>query len=91
MRDFYDLERYDQWAFVYIPGLPEATGDLRIEMATRQIMFPSDPLSLRVSGLSGGGVMVPSRTINKGNFNLPPSRGAGGTRSTTPPTRPPRR
>jgi type II secretory pathway pseudopilin PulG len=58
MRDYYSLEQYDHWAFVYIPELPSIppTSDEYIEMLTREIVFPSDPLSLRMSGFGGGGV-----------------------------------
>ncbi len=47
LRDYYGLERYDQWVFAYIPELQSvrATGDKEIEMLSREIIFPTDPLS----------------------------------------------
>jgi hypothetical protein len=75
MRDFYGLERYDQWAFVFVPGLPEVTGDQRIDMLARQIVFPSDPLSLRTSGMGGGMMTFGQRPpVGPGG----PGSGAGG-------------
>jgi len=54
LRDYYGLERYDQWVFAYLLGLPFATGDKQVQMLTREISFPSDPLSFIQFG---GGAM----------------------------------
>jgi hypothetical protein len=54
IRDYYGLERYNQWVFAYIPVPPvPGTNDEQIQMLTREIMFPSDPLALIQFGIKG--------------------------------------
>jgi len=69
MRIYYDLERYDQWAFVYIPELPPVppNSDQYIEMLAREVVFPSDPLSLRLERtlVAGGMPFVPTTKFPK--------------------------
>jgi hypothetical protein len=76
IRDFYGLESYDQWAFVYIPELMTipATGDEQIQMLTREIMFPSDPLALRQLGIKGT-VMMPGGGLPAGGQGQGPKGG----------------
>ena len=48
LRDYYGLERYDQWVFAYIPELRSVAvpEDKRLEMLSREYMFPTDPLAV---------------------------------------------
>jgi hypothetical protein len=61
LRDYYGLERYDQWVFAFIQNLPPitTTGDQQIQMLTREIMFPSDPLAFTFTWGGGGQVVSP--------------------------------
>jgi hypothetical protein len=65
LRDYYGLERYDQWVFAYIPELQSvsASNDEQVRMLSREILFPTDPLALVQLGLGGSGAVNKPATV----------------------------
>jgi hypothetical protein len=77
IRDYYGLERYNQWVFAYIPDLQAMppTGDQQIQMLSREIIFPSDSLSLNQLG---GGFGIAGFNPSVGSVGSGAGSGVGG-------------
>ncbi|RMG46049.1 MAG: hypothetical protein D6723_17610 [Acidobacteria bacterium] len=77
IRDYYGLERYNQWVFAYIPQLPiVAEEEKRLQMLAREIIFPSDPLIWQATPFARRGRLAPVRVLpgRRGRRILPQRR-----------------
>jgi hypothetical protein len=73
LRDYYGLERYNRWVFAFIPELQSVPADVdkQIEMLSREVMYPTDPLA----SMQFGGQMRPGMPGGQVPGQIP--RGAG--------------
>lgn len=73
LRDYYGLERYNRWVFAFIPELQSVPADMdkQIEMLSREVIYPTDPLALRQMG----GAFRPVVPVGQAPGQVPPGAG----------------
>ncbi|MCS6804528.1 MAG: hypothetical protein RMM98_13950 [Acidobacteriota bacterium] len=84
LRDYYGLERYNRWVFAFIPELQSVPADMdkQIEMLSREVIYPTDPLALRQLG----GAFRPIAPVGQVPGQAPPGGAANAPGPATPPS-----